>query len=101
MGETMSRRSTPAFCLKVGAHGAEVLRVSGLSSGVEGMSRLFDFRVEFFSTNGESLAAADLVGKDALVTLTVRDGSSRFVHGQVRRWSHWASRQAGSATGPR
>ncbi|WP_426753477.1 type VI secretion system tip protein TssI/VgrG [Myxococcus sp. Y35] len=79
----MSRRSAPAFSMKVGAYGAEVLSVSGLS-GVEGMSRLFDFRVDFFTGDGEPLAAADLVGKDALVTLEVRDGLPRVVHGQVR-----------------
>ena len=79
----MSRQRSPAFSVQLGAYGPEALGVSGIS-GTEGLSRLFDFRVDFFTVDGEPVAVADLVGKDALVTLSVRDGSPRYVHGQVR-----------------
>ncbi|MFP2907951.1 type VI secretion system tip protein TssI/VgrG [Pyxidicoccus sp. 3LFB2] len=79
----MSRQNSPAFSVQVGAYGPEALGVSGVS-GTEGVSRLYDFRVDFFTLDGEPLAVADLVGKDALVTLSVRDGDARYVHGQVR-----------------
>jgi type VI secretion system secreted protein VgrG len=57
--------------------------VSGIS-GTEGLSRLFDFRVDFFTRDDAALEVTDLVGQDALLTLTVRDGAARYVHGQVR-----------------
>ena len=79
----MSRASSPAFSVQMGAYGPEALSVSGVS-GTEGISRLYDFRVDFFTRDGEPLAVADLVGKDALVTLSVREGRPRYVHGQVR-----------------
>jgi type VI secretion system secreted protein VgrG len=79
----MSRSGSPAFSVKVGAYGSDALSVSAVS-GTEALSRLYDFRVDFFTKDGEPLTVADLVGKDALVTLAVRDGFSRFVHGQVR-----------------
>ena len=70
----MSRASSPAFAVQIGAHGPEALSVSGVS-GIEGVSRLYDFRVDFFARDGEPLAVTDLVGQDALVTLSVRDGA--------------------------
>jgi len=76
-------RDSPAFTLRLGALGSELLAVSGFS-GTEGLSRLFDFRVDFFVRDGEPLAVADLVGRDALLTIAVRAGSPRCVHGQVR-----------------
>jgi type VI secretion system secreted protein VgrG len=79
----MSRANSPAFSVQVGAFGPEALSVSGIS-GTEGVSRLYDFRVDFFTKDGEPLTVADLVGKDALLTLSVRDGSPRYVHGVVR-----------------
>ncbi|NMO15901.1 type VI secretion system tip protein TssI/VgrG, partial [Pyxidicoccus fallax] len=79
----MSRHSSPAFSVKVGSYGPEALSVSGFS-GIEGISRLFDFRVDFFTRDGAPLAVTDLVGQDARVTLSVRDGDPRYVHGQVR-----------------
>ncbi|RKH28742.1 contractile injection system protein, VgrG/Pvc8 family [Corallococcus sicarius] len=82
-GGTMSRHSSPAFSWMVGAYGPEALSVLGLFE-TKSLSRPFDFRVDFFTRDGESLMVADLVGKDVLVTLSVRDGLSRFVHGQVR-----------------
>ncbi|MCP3145257.1 hypothetical protein, partial [Pyxidicoccus xibeiensis] len=60
----MSRQNAPAFSLQIGAHGPEALGVSGLS-GTEGLSRLYDFRVDFFALDGEPLVVADLVGQDA------------------------------------
>ncbi|WP_240359202.1 type VI secretion system tip protein VgrG [Pyxidicoccus trucidator] len=77
------RTDLPAFTLRVGALGAEVLAVSEVS-GTEGVSRLFDFQVDFFTKDGEPLGLADFIGKDALLTLAVREGSPRYVHGQVR-----------------
>ncbi|WP_164010478.1 type VI secretion system tip protein VgrG [Pyxidicoccus trucidator] len=79
----MSRHSEPAFSVQLGAHGPDDLSVSGLS-GTEGVSRLYDFRVDFFTKDGEPLVVADLIGKDALLTLSVREGDARYVHGQVR-----------------
>jgi type VI secretion system secreted protein VgrG len=79
----MSRASSPAFTVRIGAQGPEALAVSGLS-GTEGVSRLYDFRVDFYARDGEPLVVTDLVGKDALLTISVRDGSPRYVHGQVR-----------------
>ncbi|WP_240360231.1 type VI secretion system tip protein VgrG [Pyxidicoccus caerfyrddinensis] len=73
----------PAFTLRVGALGAERLALSGFA-GREAISRLYDFRADFFTRDGEPLVVADLVGKDALVTVSVRDGGPRYVHGQVR-----------------
>ncbi|MBZ4417859.1 contractile injection system protein, VgrG/Pvc8 family, partial [Myxococcus sp. RHSTA-1-4] len=80
----MSRANSPAFSVQLGAHGPEALSVSGVS-GTEGISRLYDFRVDFFTRDREPLSVADLLGKDALVTLSVRDGSPRYVHGHVRK----------------
>ncbi|NTX52484.1 type VI secretion system tip protein VgrG [Myxococcus sp. CA039A] len=79
----MSRQSSPAFSLKVGPHGPDGLGVSGVS-GSEGLSRLYDFRVDFFTVDAEPLEVAELVGQDALVTFSVRDFAARHVHGWVR-----------------
>ena len=73
----MSRHSEPAFSVQIGAHGPDDLSVSGVS-GTEGVSRLYDFRVDFFTKDGEPLVMADLIGKDALVTLSVCEGSPRY-----------------------
>ncbi|MCP3145262.1 type VI secretion system Vgr family protein [Pyxidicoccus xibeiensis] len=72
-----------AFTLHVGSYGAEALHV-GAFSGTEGLSRLFDFRVDFHPRDGEPLQAADMVGRDALLTVEVRDAEPRYVHGYVR-----------------
>ena len=71
------------FGLKTGAFSAEELAVSALS-GTEELGRLFDFQVEFFPRNDESLAADDVVGKDALLSMSVGDGKPRHIHGWVR-----------------
>ncbi|WP_244237071.1 type VI secretion system Vgr family protein [Corallococcus llansteffanensis] len=79
----MARQTPSAFSLKVGAYSAEALAVSTLS-GSEGLGRLFDFRVEFFPKDGEPLAPEDAMGKDALLSVSVRDGAPRYLHGWVR-----------------
>ncbi|MBZ4423373.1 hypothetical protein K8638_43810, partial [Myxococcus sp. RHST-1-4] len=75
--------NAPAFMLRLGSLAARTLVVYGLA-GTESLSRLYDFRVDFFARDGEPLTVADLVGQDALLTVSVRDGSPRYVHGQVR-----------------
>ncbi|QSQ21322.1 type VI secretion system tip protein VgrG [Pyxidicoccus parkwayensis] len=76
-------RHSRAFTLRIGTLGAESLTVSAFA-GREAISQPFDFQVDFFTRDGEPLAVADLVGRDALLTLSVRDGGPRYVHGVVR-----------------
>ncbi|MCP3141610.1 type VI secretion system Vgr family protein [Pyxidicoccus xibeiensis] len=79
----MPRDDSPAFSVQIGAYGPEAVSVAGVS-GTEAVSRLYDFRVDFFTVDGEPLKVADLVGQDALVTLSVRDSGPRYIHGWVR-----------------
>ncbi|AKQ64456.1 VgrG protein [Myxococcus hansupus] len=72
-----------AFKVQVGAHGVDALFVTGVS-GTEALSHLFDFRVDFFARDGEPLDTTELVGKDALLTISIRDSAPRQVHGWVR-----------------
>ena len=65
----MARQLSPAFSLLAGAYSAESLAVRAFS-GTEGLGRLFDFRVEVSPKDGLPLASKDVVGKDALLSLS-------------------------------
>ncbi|RKH46297.1 type VI secretion system tip protein TssI/VgrG [Corallococcus sicarius] len=79
----MPNAKSPAFTLRVGALDAESLVVERLQ-GEEGLSRLFDFSVDFAPLAPESLDTAPLVGADALLTVAQPGGTPRHVHGMVR-----------------
>ncbi|HYI00706.1 type VI secretion system tip protein TssI/VgrG, partial [Hyalangium sp.] len=80
----MARTNTPAFSLQVGPHAASSLVVTRFS-GSEAISRLYDFRVEFFEKDAQLLELAELPGTQALLTLQVGDAPVRYVHGWVRQ----------------
>ncbi|RKH20661.1 type VI secretion system tip protein VgrG [Corallococcus sp. CA047B] len=79
----MPNAKSPAFTLRVGALEADSLVVERLK-GEEGLSRLFDFSVDFAPLAPESLDTAPLVGAEALLTVTQPGGTPRHVHGMVR-----------------
>jgi type VI secretion system secreted protein VgrG len=54
-------------------------------NGEEAVSRPFLYVVEFVSTN-PSIAASDLLGKGVTLHLALADGSTRDIHGLVRRF---------------
>ncbi|RYZ33259.1 MAG: type VI secretion system tip protein VgrG, partial [Myxococcaceae bacterium] len=79
----MPNAKSPAFTLRVGALEAESLVVERLK-GEEGLSRLYDFSVDFAPLAPESLDTAPLVGAEALLTVAQPGGTPRHVHGVVR-----------------
>jgi type VI secretion system secreted protein VgrG len=52
--------------------------------GTEGLSRLYDFQIQFHPRSDEPLEAADLLGTEALLTVVVPGGAPRPFHGKVR-----------------
>ncbi|RKH61278.1 type VI secretion system Vgr family protein [Corallococcus llansteffanensis] len=79
----MPNAKSPAFTLQVGALEAESLVVERLR-GEEGLSRLYDFSVDFAPLAPGSLDTAPLVGAEALLTVAQPGGTPRHVHGMVR-----------------
>ena len=73
----------PAFSLGVGQYGAETLVVSGFS-GREGLSRLYEFQVDFHCLEDAPLESKELLGTEALLTVRLPDDKARQVHGYVR-----------------
>lgn len=72
------------FCFKVGELTFHDLRVTGFT-GSEGLSQLFDFRVELCSENRE-VDFASVLGKPC--TLEIEGGGgTRYVNGIVRRFA--------------
>lgn len=49
--------------------------------GEERLSSPYRFEIDFTTADGEEVGLPDLVGKDALLTLTRADGGERHVHG--------------------
>jgi type VI secretion system secreted protein VgrG len=80
----MARTSAPAFTLQVGPHAATSLVVTQFS-GSESLSRLYDFRIEFFEKEGQLLDLAELPVTEAQLTIRVGTSPVRYVHGQVRQ----------------
>ncbi|QRK09837.1 type VI secretion system tip protein VgrG [Archangium violaceum] len=78
----MSGPGSSAFSLKAGQYGAGEL-VVGRFAGTEGLSRLYEFQVEFHHAGAEPLETADVLGTQALLTLEVPGASPRYVHGRV------------------
>ncbi|HEX4683840.1 MAG TPA: type VI secretion system tip protein TssI/VgrG [Gemmatimonadaceae bacterium] len=65
--------------------GDDTLVAVGLS-GVEAVSRLFQFTVDFVSTRA-TVSPAGLLGKPMTLNLPLLDGGSRPIHGLVRKFS--------------
>jgi type VI secretion system secreted protein VgrG len=80
----MAETKRASFSLQAGAYGAEALVVSGFT-GTEALSQPYEFRVEFHPSGEEPLEGEGLVGAEALLTVEVRGGAPRYVHGLVRR----------------
>ncbi|RKH52189.1 type VI secretion system Vgr family protein [Corallococcus llansteffanensis] len=79
----MPNAKSPAFTLRVGSLEAGSLVVERLQ-GEEGLSRLYDFSVDFAPLAPESFDTAPLVGAEALLTMVQPGGTPRHVHGMVR-----------------
>lgn len=75
--------ATADFTFKAGAYTGNELRVLGFS-GVEGLSRLFDFSVQLGADQAD-VAIDALLGKACVLEIAAERGS-RFVHGMVRRF---------------
>jgi type VI secretion system secreted protein VgrG len=71
--------------------GKDVLLLSSFQ-GEEGISRLFRFDLELLSEN-ESIDFDAMVGKNVTVSITLADGSDRYINGQVSRFSQGARDQ--------
>ncbi|HSP80696.1 MAG TPA: type VI secretion system tip protein TssI/VgrG [Myxococcaceae bacterium] len=80
----MGQPAGAAFLLRLGSHQAEELTVSGFM-GTEALSQPYAFQVDFHPSNDEPLEAESLPGAEALLSVEVRGGSPRHVHGMVRR----------------
>jgi type VI secretion system secreted protein VgrG len=84
MAESLSRAASVAdFTFKVGDLTTEDLKVTGFS-GTEGISELYQFRVDFCSDQSD-ISFASVVGKPCVLEIAGPSGS-RFVHGIVRRF---------------
>ena len=94
----MAGSGVPAFSLRVGPWAPGELTVDSFV-GREGLSRLYDFQIDFHPLAEEPLEAAELLGTEAVLTLEVPGGSLRFVHGKVRSVHAWGCTEAGGATG--
>ncbi|ATB26794.1 type VI secretion system Vgr family protein [Melittangium boletus] len=80
----MTQTQGTAFTFQAGSFGVESLAVDRLD-GMEGLSRLYEFRVDFHPTGEDPLDTESLIGVDALLTVEVRGGRTRQVHGMVCR----------------
>jgi type VI secretion system secreted protein VgrG len=62
--------------------------------GEDGISMLFFYRLKMFSSN-ESVPLDNVLGKGATITITLADGSSRFINGIITRieFSHFDDRE--------
>lgn len=86
-------RMDEAFTLRVAGLGPESVGVLGIS-GTEALGRLYEFQVDLFPREGEPLDLSALTGEEALLTVQVRGGRARYVHGLVR-----AAEQVGQVGG--
>ncbi|HYO65319.1 MAG TPA: type VI secretion system tip protein VgrG, partial [Archangium sp.] len=73
-----------AFGLQVGGHAPEESVVTQLS-GVEGLSRPFEFNLELYTHAEAPLALAELMGSAATLTFQHAGEPVRYVNGQVHR----------------
>lgn len=79
----MGAPEAPAFLLRIGSQAPEALGVSGFT-GHEGLSRLYEFQVDFHPMEDAPLEVEGLLGADALLTVQLPEGKARHVHGRVR-----------------
>ncbi len=80
----MGQPAGAAFLFRLGPHQADELTVSGIS-GTEALSQPYAFQVDFHPRDDEPLEAESLPGVEALLSVEVRGGSPRHIHGMVRR----------------
>jgi type VI secretion system secreted protein VgrG len=73
-----------AFGLQVAGHGPEESVVTQLA-GLEGLSRPFEFNLEFYTHDEAPLALAELLGTPATLTFQHAGEPVRYVNGQVHR----------------
>ena len=69
--------------------GKDVLLLQGLT-GYEGISRFFSFHLDLLSENS-SLSFKEIVGQRVTVSITLADGSDRYVNGFVSRFTQSGS----------
>jgi len=70
--------------------GKDVLLLSGFK-GTEGISRLFSFEVDLFSTNG-AISFGDIIGKRASIKVQLSQGA-RYFNGVVSRFAQAAGKE--------
>jgi type VI secretion system secreted protein VgrG len=70
--------------------GGNALLVASFS-GTEGISRLFSFDVELLSENN-NIDFSQIIGKAVTINLRLADGSDRYFHGLVSRFSQYAQK---------
>ena len=66
--------------------GADVLLLTGFR-GLEGISSLFSFELEFLS-ECHNINFADIVGENVTVSIYLADGSQRYLNGIICRFCH-------------
>jgi type VI secretion system secreted protein VgrG len=76
----MAKQARAVLDLRIGDIAAADLRVTAVR-GEEALSEPYRFEVDFERVDGEPVELADLLGKDASLSLRWQDGSGRDVHG--------------------
>jgi type VI secretion system secreted protein VgrG len=73
--------------------GADKLLLQRLT-GHEGISQLFTFDLDLLAEHATEVDAGKLVGQRTTITLTLPDGTARYINGVIRRFTeaHWDTR---------
>ncbi|HVN21286.1 MAG TPA: type VI secretion system tip protein TssI/VgrG [Dongiaceae bacterium] len=66
--------------------GKDVLLLQQLN-GYEGISRLFSYELDLLAHDNESISFDDIVGQKVSITITLPDGSPRYINGYVSRFT--------------
>ncbi|PTL75695.1 type VI secretion system Vgr family protein [Vitiosangium sp. GDMCC 1.1324] len=74
---------TPAFSLRIASQAPEAWVVSGFL-GREGLSRLYEFQVDFHPLEDAPLESEGLLDTEVLLTVRLPGDKTRQVHGRVR-----------------
>ncbi|MBI5557770.1 MAG: type VI secretion system tip protein VgrG [Deltaproteobacteria bacterium] len=75
--------------------GPDVLLLAGFR-GVEGISELFSFELELYSTEDHCIKFEDIIGQNVTVTIYLADESPRYFNGVISRFGH---RRGGGESG--
>ncbi len=79
----MAGPGAPAFSLRVGPFEPGELIVTRFT-GMERLSHLYDFQIDFHPMGEQPLEAAELLGAEGLLSVGVPGGALRLLHGKVR-----------------